>query len=120
MTAASHEVTRRSRDESDDIRKPRLDSSWVTMCTSIFPDRSTIVWPMPSSKMRAHLGGVVLAGEIQQGRGHVVADHGMHRSVKAVREFTNLAHPALRRPGQPVTAYDVHHHQFGAGFRRDP
>ena len=35
-------------------RKPRLASSWVTMCTSILPDCCTTAAPMPSSKMRAH------------------------------------------------------------------
>ncbi len=53
MSAASHDVTRRSRGASDAVRNPRLASSWVTRCTSILPDSSTILGPIPSSNRRA-------------------------------------------------------------------
>ncbi len=52
-TAATQEIARRSSGETERTEKPRLDSSWVTMCTSIFPEFCTIAAPIPSSKILA-------------------------------------------------------------------
>ena len=53
-TAASQDTSGRWRGDSATTTRPRLASSWVTMCTSILPDCCTDAAPMPSSKIRAH------------------------------------------------------------------
>ena len=99
------------------------------MCTSIFPDCCTTAAPMPSSKMRAHRDrrdvpstswvAFISRAKSSSARWHVVADHGVQGGAQAGGQLAHLAHLRRRDPGQSVAANDVHHHQFGAGLRRD-
>ncbi len=76
--------------------------------------------PRPSGGADHQLGGVHLAGEIQQRGGHVVADHGVQGGAEADGQLAHLAHLRRGHAGQAVAADDVDHHQLGAGLRRDP
>ncbi len=75
--------------------------------------------PRPSGAAEHQLGGVRLAGEVEQRARHLVADHDVHGGADAAGQLAHLAHLARRHPRQPVTADDVHHHQLRAGLRRD-
>ena len=75
--------------------------------------------PRPSRGADHQLGGVHLAGEIQQGAWHVVADHGVHGGTEADGQLAHLAHLRCGDARKPVAANDMHNHQFGAGLRRD-
>ena len=99
------------------------------MCTSILPgllhDRGADALvedagpPRPPRRADHQLGGVHLAGEIQQRAWHVVADHGVHGGAEAGGQLAHLAHLRCGDARQPVAANDVHDHQLGAGLRRD-
>ncbi len=75
--------------------------------------------PRPPGRADHQLGGVLVAGEIQQRGWHVVADHGVQGGAEADGQLAHLAHLRRGDAGQPVAANDMHHHQFGAGLRCD-
>ncbi len=52
--AASQDAIRRPRGEIEDNENPSCACSWVTMCTSILPDRLMVLVPIPSRNMLAH------------------------------------------------------------------
>ena len=73
----------------------------------------------PSRRAQDQLGGVHLAGEIQKRRRYVVADDGVQGGAQAGDDVAYAPHLRGRHSRQSVAAHHVHHHQFGAGLRRD-
>ena len=75
--------------------------------------------PGPSRRADHQLGGVLVAGEIQQGAWYVVADHRVQRGAEAQGEFPNLAHLRCGDARKSIPAHDVHDHQFRTRLRRN-
>ena len=100
------------------------------MCTSILPDRCTIVGADSLLKTLAHrerrevpITSCVALVSRAKSSSAVGTSSPTTTCTEASRlrgEFANLAHFAgSDRPSQPVASYDVHHHEFGTGLRCD-
>lgn len=76
--------------------------------------------PRPPGRAQHELRRVDPAGEVEQRRRHVVADHGVERGTHLVRQLPVLPQVQRHERGQPVRVLDVHHQQLRARPRSDP